>query len=326
MPYNSGSGNNAILVNGDFVNGNPIDVPIQITYQGSDWYYTVCACMTFATFVFLGLGFTKPRTHRIFHYITAGVTMVAAIAYFSMGSNLGWVAIPVEFVRTGATVSGNAREIFYVRYIDWFVTTPLLLTDLLLTAAMPGPTILFVILADEVMIVTGLIGALVSSSYKWGYFAFGTAALMYILYHLVWEARIHANAVSKEAGRAFLMCGSLTALLWLLYPIAWGVCEGGNVIGADGEAIFYGILDLLAKPVFGAMLIFGHRNIDPATLGIHIRDYTSDDVAVREKGHGLDRDGHHHGNGVSNGAVNGTNGNGVVDGTHTNGVAGTTAV
>jgi bacteriorhodopsin len=48
--------------------------------------------MTFATFAFLGLGYTKPRTHRAFHYITAGVTMVAAIAYFTMGSNLGWVA------------------------------------------------------------------------------------------------------------------------------------------------------------------------------------------------------------------------------------------
>jgi bacteriorhodopsin len=55
-------------------------------------YYTVCAIMTLSTFAFLGLGYTKPRTHRAFHYITAGVTMVAAIAYFTMGSNLGWVA------------------------------------------------------------------------------------------------------------------------------------------------------------------------------------------------------------------------------------------
>lgn len=68
------------------------------------------------------------------------------------------------------------------------------------------------------------------------------------------------------------MCGSLTAVLWILYPIAWGVCEGGNVISPDSEAIFYGILDLLAKPVFGALLLFGHRNIDPARLGLRIRD------------------------------------------------------
>lgn len=38
--------------------------------------------------------------------------------------------------------------------------------DLLLTASMPWPTILYTILLDEVMIVTGLVGALVQSSYK----------------------------------------------------------------------------------------------------------------------------------------------------------------
>ena len=46
------------------------------------------------------------------------------------------------------------------------ITTPLLLMDLLLTAGLPWPTILYTILIDEIMIITGLIGALVTSSYK----------------------------------------------------------------------------------------------------------------------------------------------------------------
>lgn len=46
------------------------------------------------------------------------------------------------------------------------ITTPLLLMDLLLTAGLPWPSILFTILLNEIMIVTGLIGALVQSSYK----------------------------------------------------------------------------------------------------------------------------------------------------------------
>jgi bacteriorhodopsin len=50
-----------------------------------------------------------------------------------------------------------------------------------------------------------------------------------------------------------------------------GVSEGGNIIAPDSEAVFYGILDLLAKPVFGALLLFGHRNIAPARLGLRIR-------------------------------------------------------
>ena len=39
--------------------------------------------------------------------------------------------------------------------------------DLLLTAGLPWPTILYTILMDEIMVVTGLVGALVASSYKW---------------------------------------------------------------------------------------------------------------------------------------------------------------
>lgn len=80
--------------------------------------------MAFSTLVIIGLSFTRPRTHRIFHYITAAITLVAAIAYFTMGSDLGQTPIEVEFKRSNPKVSGTAtnqnREIFYVRYIDWY--------------------------------------------------------------------------------------------------------------------------------------------------------------------------------------------------------------
>lgn len=81
----------------------------------------VCAVMFVSTIAFAGLSFTKPRSHRIFHYITAAITMVAAIAYFTMGADLGETGIKPEFIRTNSKVAGNLREIFYVRYIDWCV-------------------------------------------------------------------------------------------------------------------------------------------------------------------------------------------------------------
>lgn len=132
---------------------------------------------------------------------------------------------------------------------------------------------------------------------------------------LAFEARKHANSLGADVGRAFLMCGSLTAFLWILYPIAWGLCEGGNVISPDSEAVFYGILDVLAKPIFGALLIFGHRNIAPARLGLRIRDYDEDPTHHGgAKGHGVGEKHGHHGNGVGNGTSttgNGVTGNGV---------------
>lgn len=107
--------------------------------------------MGFAGFCFLGLAYRKNRSDRIFHYITSAVVFVACIAYFTMGSNLGFTPIQVEYVRSDPKVAGLYREIFYVRYIDWAITTPLLLMDLLLTAGMPWPTLLWVIIIDEIM-------------------------------------------------------------------------------------------------------------------------------------------------------------------------------
>lgn len=66
----------------------------------------------------------------------------------------------------------------------------------------------------------------------------------------------------------------------LLYPVAWGLCEGGNVISANYEAIFYGILDLFAKPVFSIALIYGHWSIEPSRLGLRIDDYTDPEKSV----------------------------------------------
>ncbi|KIW49997.1 hypothetical protein PV05_11623 [Exophiala xenobiotica] len=262
-------GNQALQINGMT---NTVNTNNHITRRGSDWYFTVCAVMAVSTLVFMGLSFKKTRSQRIFHYITAAITLVAAIAYFSMGSNLGWTAIQVEFERGDPKVAGNMRQIFYVRYIDWFITTPLLLADLLLTCGLPTPTILYVILANEVMVVTGLVGALVKSSYKWGFFTFGTVAFLFVAYSVVIEGRAYARIHGADIQKIYTLCGVWTIFLWFLYPIAWGLSEGGNVIPSDSEAIFYGVLDLLAKPGFGALLLWGHRNIEVERLGISIRD------------------------------------------------------
>ena len=230
--------NNALNHNG-FT--NTVSTDNHITVRGSDVYFAVTAVMIVSTFAFMGLSFRKPQSQRLFHYITAAITMVAAIAYFSMGSNLGWTAIAVEFQRSNPKVAGTMRQIFYVRYIDWFVTTPLLLLDLLLTAGLPTPTIVYTILINEIMVVTGLIGALVKSSYKWGYYVFGCVAFFFVAYTVVFEGRAHARALGNDIAKTYTLCGIWTIGLWFLYPIAWGVSEGGNVIPSDSEAVFYGV-------------------------------------------------------------------------------------
>jgi len=125
--------------------------------------------------------------------------------------------------------------------------------DLLLTAGLPWPTILWTIFLDEVMIITGLIGALTASRFKWGmlrrshpgdvtpltihpaFWTFGTAAMFFIFWNLAVEGRKHARHLGSDVYRCYNICGVLTLFVWLLYPIAWGCAEGGNAITGDSE-------------------------------------------------------------------------------------------
>jgi bacteriorhodopsin len=45
-----------------------------------------------------------------------------------------------------------ARQIYWARYIDLAITTPLILLELMVLAGLPGVEILFVLVADVVMI------------------------------------------------------------------------------------------------------------------------------------------------------------------------------
>jgi bacteriorhodopsin len=102
----------------------PSTSQINITVRGSDWYWAVTSIMAVSTMLFMAWSFKVDRNKRTFHYITAAITLVASISYFTMASNLGYAAILVEFQRSNPEVAGLYREVFYVRYIDWFITTP----------------------------------------------------------------------------------------------------------------------------------------------------------------------------------------------------------
>ncbi|KAH9821367.1 bacteriorhodopsin [Teratosphaeria destructans] len=296
-------GNNAAVRVNTLSNGKSVD--ISITERGSDVYYGIMSVMgATAIFILIAAAF-KSRSERVFFYMTAAINFTACIAYYAMGSNVGWTPIDVEWRRYNHHgVGGVNREIFYARYIDWFVTTPLLIMDLLLTAGMPWPTIAWAIFMDEVMVVTGLLGALVHSRFKWGFYGFGCAAMFYVFWIIAFEGRKHARRLGRDIHRVYVLCGVLTLVIWLLYPIAWGVSEGGNVITPDSEAVFYGILDLCAKPLFSIFLLVGHWRIDPARMGMRLRDY---DQEPDQFGRRDDKDGEKHeagGPGVMNGTPN----------------------
>ena len=72
------------------------------------------------------------------------VTGIASISYFSMASGGGWVIAP------------DCRQLFVARYMDWLITTPLLLIDLGIVAGVSRWDIMALCLSDSELTLLGL--------------------------------------------------------------------------------------------------------------------------------------------------------------------------
>lgn len=102
----------------------------------------------------------------------------------------------------------------------------------------------------------------------------------------------------------------LVAFITMLYPIAWGCSEGGNLISPNGEMIWYGILDLILGPLFLYYFVWGLRSVDYGLFGLHSGKY-SDGMAGGGYGNGAGGAGYGTGGagyGAGNGAVPATKG------------------
>lgn len=104
-----------------------------------------------------------------------------------------------------------------------------------------------VVFFDIAMIVVGLVGALVASSYKWGYFTLGMFFEFYIWWVLLGPARSTSGLLGTDVRSAYTKSAIFLSVVWLLYPVAWGLADGSNVISVTAEMIFYGILDILVS-------------------------------------------------------------------------------
>jgi len=258
------SGNQAVSLN------PPHGLDIHITSHGSDFYWALFSFFAFVGIVFLVLGFVlRPTNERLFFYNAIASLFFLTITYYTMASDLGWTGIQAEF--NHATVSKpretpGIRQIFYARYVGWFLALPPLIANIAIISALSWPTIIFTIFSIETFVVALLIGSLIHSTYKWGYFVFAVVALFLVGFNLLFSFRRAAVASSQVFTSTFT--GSVLTGLLFIYPIAWALAEGGNVIQPDSEAVFYGVLDLCVFALLQGYFLFVVRDVELKTLGI----------------------------------------------------------
>ncbi|GAC93584.1 hypothetical protein PHSY_001149 [Pseudozyma hubeiensis SY62] len=303
------------------LSSNPTVADIDITTHGSDWLWAVFSVMATTGLLTMVWSLKVSRGERAFHYLSAAILATASVAYFSMASDLGATPVRVEFNNYGpALVDGQrpTRSIWYARYIDWTITTPLLLLEILLVSGLPLSTVFITIFFDLVMIITGLIGSLVESTYKWGFYTMGCVAMFYVFWVIYGPGLKSASHLGDDFKKAYLYSSLVLTILWTLYPVAWGLADGGNVISPDGEMVFYGVLDLLAKPVFALFHLFSLRRCNYSSL--HLKSGKFSDYEDLSANHFRSMESGKAGEaGVAGNGVNGAGVNGNTVGSDTTG-------
>ena len=100
---------------------------------------------------------------------------------------------------------------------------------------------------------------------------------------LLWHAPASSFAAGAEVRRGYYLAAGYFSFMLITYPIAWACAEGGNVITVTSEMIWYGILDIIAGPLFLFFFLYVMRDVEYGAFGLQSGKYT--DVHVQQVVH-----------------------------------------
>jgi len=203
------------------------------------------------------------KKYRTALAITGLVTFIATYHYFRIFNS--WNdAFDVKFsAKAGDYVVRLTGEPFNdaYRYVDWVLTVPLLLIELILVMGLPADKVVCkswtLGLASATMVSLGYPGEIQDSAP--GRWIWWCAAMIPFLYVVAELAIGLSGAFAKQAPSVASLTGYarwLTIISWCTYPGVYIIkmLGVGGVTATAGEQIGYSIADVVAKAVFGVLI------------------------------------------------------------------------
>ncbi|WP_214857593.1 MULTISPECIES: bacteriorhodopsin [Exiguobacterium] len=194
--------------------------------------------------------------------VAALVTFVAAIHYYFMKQAVGESGLLSE-------IDGFPTEI---RYIDWLVTTPLLLIKFPLLLGLKGgkgrSLLTKLVIADIIMIIGGYIGEssinLAGGFTQLGLWAYvvGCIAWFYIIYLLFTNVTKAAEDKPAPIRKALLQMRLFILIGWAIYPVGYAVTLFAPGIEVQlVRELIYNFADLINKVGFGLIAFFAVKTM-----------------------------------------------------------------
>jgi bacteriorhodopsin len=189
----------------------------------------ITACVLFFVFIFYFMARKQ--------YLVSAICAVAFASYVAMNMDVG--------ILYG---KDQQQKDYVARYVDWSITTPLLLLTLLRACRIQNPSVYVLVLTlDVMMIYMGYLGATTDHTEKRDAF-FGVSCVFYVvLFALVfwWCAKIHL-------GLCFFLF-----FAWMVYPVLWYLHREPDprpYLSNDKYNACVAALDVFSKVGYGMLL------------------------------------------------------------------------
>lgn len=212
------------------------------------WAWIGATGMLAGTLPSLWLWYLRP-SEATYYATLAGVTGIAAVAYVLMAVDVGNVATPGGTLPTA-------------RYVDWLLTTPLLIAYLALLARTDRRTLAALIAVDVVVIAGGIVAVTTTGTVSWVAFAVAFFAYLGLVYGLLVNLPRSAAQQVDRVRAVFYTLRNITVVLWTLYPIAWLLAPTGfGLLTPATEMLVFVYLDLVSKVGFAIVAVAGADSI-----------------------------------------------------------------
>ena len=218
------------------------------------WLYV--ASMAIGALYFMSLS-AKPRGVPQYEYLVAiFIPVWSGLAYLAMALNQGKVGVAGQITH-------------YARYIDWVVTTPLLLLALAWTAMQfihkDKILIASLIGTDIIMILSGLIADLSVGWVRYLWYGIGVVAFLIIL-RLIWgPLRAKTKKQTPELSKLYNKLATYLTVLWICYPTVWILGPSGiGLFNQTIDTFLFCVLPFFSKVGFSFLDLRGLRNLNSA--------------------------------------------------------------
>jgi bacteriorhodopsin len=225
-----------------------------LIYNAFSFCFATMAAATL--FFWFGRGQVAPR-YKTALTITGLVTFIAAYHYLRIGQS--WDAA-YDVVDGTITATGVAFNDAY-RYVDWLLTVPLLLVELILVMGLSRQETISRSLRlgalAALMIALGYPGEIATTAgARWFWGIASMIPFLWIIYEL-FVGLSKAIADQPEDARGLVDTARwVTVLAWAFYPVVYFA----GAIGLDGATantviqVGYTIADIVAKAAFGVLI------------------------------------------------------------------------